>query len=531
MPVLRSLGLATNLLTSLDGMDWTKINTLDTIYLNYNQISDLRNANLNQLPLLNELWFNYNKVSDITHINYNDLKDVDYLSIEGNQISDLSAFDASIFNNLLYFNLKFNKISDLKTLDLTKFKTLDNLALDGNQITDISEIDFSKVPTLKRLSMANQKVTLDKAELIPNFSTTINIKGLVGSKVNISNISNSGVYDSTNNVINWNLTDANTKVTYKWNSPITLVPSVITNNFTGEVTIPLALKYQLTFKDWNDNILSQDRLFEGDNITIPADPTREGYIFNGWSSSVDATMPASDVEYIATYSKIGQPPVIDSPEYTEIKQYSTFDLKSGVKAYDYLGNDITNDVIVDKGDFDYNKPGLYSITYTITDDLGNTIVSTRLILVNDGTYVTGNEYIIQATDFSVNINDVNTDFDVLSNSANVQVFDKATGDLVVKDVIITDLGGFTNVEGVYQITFALASEVDTKITIIATVESNTIPVENPTVDNNPVNDTKESSKVKVSVLPTTGSDYLMITVQLIMLSLVIIGNRTLLKNK
>lgn len=56
----------------------------------------------------------------------------------------------------------------------------------------------------------------------------------------------------------------------------------------------------------------------GDAFTAPADPAKEGYIFSGWAPATPATMPASDLEFVATWS-----PRSDTPYKVEIYEMDT----------------------------------------------------------------------------------------------------------------------------------------------------------------------------------------------------------------
>ena len=56
----------------------------------------------------------------------------------------------------------------------------------------------------------------------------------------------------------------------------------------------------------------------GETITTPDDPTKEGYIFSGWTPSVPSAMPASDLEFVATWS-----PRNDTPYKVEIYEMDT----------------------------------------------------------------------------------------------------------------------------------------------------------------------------------------------------------------
>ncbi len=42
----------------------------------------------------------------------------------------------------------------------------------------------------------------------------------------------------------------------------------------------------------------------GTTIVAPANPTKAGYAFNGWTPAVDATMPAANTTYTATWTSL-----------------------------------------------------------------------------------------------------------------------------------------------------------------------------------------------------------------------------------
>ena len=72
----------------------------------------------------------------------------------------------------------------------------------------------------------------------------------------------------------------------------------------------------------------------GDNIIKPADPTKEGYTFKGWTPSVPATMPAYDIIFTAVFEKstvqTGTRLSIKTPSTTTVNYGFTLNLHANV---------------------------------------------------------------------------------------------------------------------------------------------------------------------------------------------------------
>ena len=100
-------------------------------------------------------------------------------------------------------------------------------------------------------------------------------------------------------------------------------------NVTAQYTINT---YTVNFKDWNGEVLNTENVNYGGSAPAPANPTRTGYTFNGWSPS-DFTNITADTNITAQYTinngggssggsriitSLQSPPVIVQPQVIEI---------------------------------------------------------------------------------------------------------------------------------------------------------------------------------------------------------------------
>ena len=90
-------------------------------------------------------------------------------------------------------------------------------------------------------------------------------------------------------------------------------------------------KYKVKFvKDDGTTVVSESELEYGAAITAPANPTKEGHTFKAWSPAVDATVPAKDVTYKATYT-VNKYKVAFVAEGTTVKE-ETLDFGTAITA-------------------------------------------------------------------------------------------------------------------------------------------------------------------------------------------------------
>lgn len=104
----------------------------------------------------------------------------------------------------------------------------------------------------------------------------------------------------------------------------------------------------------------------------------------GWYAEVtdeNGGLTRTDVNYL-NIEKAGYEPVITLPDGSanRVEEGAAFDSMAGVTAQDYQGRDIT-DCITVEGAVDTSIPGIYSLTYTVTDESGNTASAERTVQV------------------------------------------------------------------------------------------------------------------------------------------------------
>jgi uncharacterized repeat protein (TIGR01451 family) len=120
---------------------------------------------------------------------------------------------------------------------------------------------------------------------------------------------------------------------------------------------------------------------------------------------------------------------------------------------------------------DTNTDGVYKVVYTVTDTEGNQGTATRSVIVNDGSYVVGTNYTLEAKDFVIASPDVQAPLNTLiMNKAGVQVWDKTGAELnAASNAVVSSYGtGATTHSG-----FSATPDTYSGITIYVTSEPST----------------------------------------------------------
>ena len=195
-------------------------------------------------------------------------------------------------------------------------------------------------------------------------------------------------------------------------------------------------------------------------------PTRAGYTFTGWSPAVEEKVTKS-ITYNATWVRNWVPmnaaPVIRATDKT-IEVGDEFDPRADVTAEDEEDGDITNKIEILKNDVNINEPGIYDVTYKVTDTQGASYTTTIKVTVNPKAADLNACPVIQATDKTLTVGD---EFDPL---ADVTAEDEEDGDITDKIEILENEVDTTK-PGKYEVTYKVtdsggASHVKTiKVTV------------------------------------------------------------------
>ena len=78
------------------------------------------------------------------------------------------------------------------------------------------------------------------------------------------------------------------------------------------------IKYTITFVDYDNTIIKQITINKGEEVILPDDPVRDGYVFEGWDHDLENI--ESDLTIKAIYSKIKEKIVVG-----DLKKYKTLE--------------------------------------------------------------------------------------------------------------------------------------------------------------------------------------------------------------
>ncbi|EAD4819454.1 LPXTG cell wall anchor domain-containing protein, partial [Listeria monocytogenes] len=180
------------------------------------------------------------------------------------------------------------------------------LFLSQNHITDIRPL--ASLSKMDSADFANQVIKKPARNFSKTLSVPNNITSIDGTLVTPKTISNNGTYDAPN--VNWSSPSYLPEVRYTFKQDVAVGST--TSSYTGIIIQPLnePLDYNVTF-NIDGNTSEVKTVTEEDLIPEPANPTKQGYTFDGWYDAetggtkwdfTTGQMPANDLMLYAHFS-------------------------------------------------------------------------------------------------------------------------------------------------------------------------------------------------------------------------------------
>ena len=219
-------------------------------------------------------------------------------------------------------------------------------------------------------------------------------------------------------------------------------------------------RYTVTYTDGVDGKVFYDQVHPDLVVGTPTPefrgtPTRAGYTFTGWSPAVEEKVTKSityNATWVMNWVPMNAAPVIRATDKT-IEVGDEFDPRADVTAEDEEDGDITNNIEILKNEVNINEPGIYDVTYKVTDTKGASYTTTIKVTVNPKAADLNACPVIQATDKTLTVGD---EFDPL---ADVTAKDEEDGDITDKIEILENEVDTTK-PGKYKVTYKVTDSGD-----------------------------------------------------------------------
>lgn len=264
-------------------------------------------------------------------------------------------------------------------------------------------------------------------------------------------------------------------------------------------------RYTVTYTDGVEGkVVFKDQVFPDRVVGTPTPefrgtPTRAGYTFTGWSPAVEERVTKSityNATWVMNWVQMNATPVIRATDKT-IEVGDTFDPKADVTAEDAEDGDITDKIEILKNGVNVDEPGIYDVTYKVTDNKGASYTKSITVTVNPKMEPINAAPIIKAEDKTLTVGDT---FDP---KAGVTAKDAEDGDLTNKIEVVKNTVD-TKKAGEYEVTYKVTdSDGATRTKTIKVTVKEKAPAPSTDKDKTPTTPNKDKDKT-TTVAPKTG---------------------------
>ena len=213
-------------------------------------------------------------------------------------------------------------------------------------------------------------------------------------------------------------------------------------------------RYTVTYTDGvGGEVVFEDKVFSNLVVGTPTPdfgetPTRAGYTFKGWTPAIEEKV-TKNITYNATWAMnlvpMNAAPVIKATDKT-IEVGDEFNPRDDVTAEDAEDGDLTDKIEILKNDVNTNEPGIYVVTYKVTDFQGASYTTTIKVTVNPKAAVLNACPVIKATDKTLTVGDT------FNPKADVTAEDEEDGDITDKIEVLKNEVDTTK-PGKYEVTY------------------------------------------------------------------------------
>ena len=232
-------------------------------------------------------------------------------------------------------------------------------------------------------------------------------------------------------------------------------------------------EFKITFDTDGGTSIEQQTVEYYNLVVKPANPEKAGFIFDGWFSDSNKTIPwnfengfvLSDLVLYAKWKSESTPVINAKDIHLRQEQVEDYDLLTGVTASDDVDGDLTEHVLFESNI--ENLVGEYTVTYKVTNSIGKEAEVTVNIYVTEATkelpHLDNRDFAVKTQNLSRPAEDmVEATFSyesIVYNVTNYETVRDNNGNLQIERTIVNALEANTS----YVFSFVVKASKDTEI--------------------------------------------------------------------